>query len=71
MATLLPMPQDSYQQAIVRGALARFPQPLGDASVEQTLTLSGLEIAMIRAVLENFIRMPAEPGPGEPPPGTV
>ena len=62
------MPQDSVQQAIVRGALARFPQTIsgGDMS-DHTLTLSGLEIAQIRAVLEEFIRLPAEPTPGDNP----
>ena len=35
---------------------------------DHALTLSGVEIMQIRAVLEDFVRIPAEPTPGDPPP---
>ncbi len=61
------MPQDSYQQAIVRQALGRFPATVGDPATELSFALSSLEIAVIRSVLEEFIRVPSEPVPGDPP----
>lgn len=63
------MPQDSVQQAIIRGALARFPQNVSGDMIDHALTLSGMEIAQIRAVLQEFVRVPAEPTPGDLPRG--
>lgn len=61
------MPQDSPQQATIRGVLRRFPNDIPTDFTDHQLTLSGLEIAEIRVVLEDFIRVPAEPSPGDPP----
>ena len=59
------MPQDSVQQAIIRGALARFPPNVSNHFNDQSLTLSGVEILQIRDVLQEFVRVPAEPTPGD------
>lgn len=64
----IPMPQDSPTQAIVRGALARFPKNIPSDFNDYTLTLSGTEINTIAGVLRDFVAVPSEPVPGDPPP---
>jgi hypothetical protein len=59
------MPQDSPAQAIVRGALARFPSNLPADFQDHALTLSGVEIQQIKAVLQEFVRVPSEPAAGD------
>jgi hypothetical protein len=63
------MPHDTPAQAIARGILARLNQQVpsvpGDFNDHQ-IALSGVEIGIVRAVLTDFVRVPAEPSPGDP-----
>jgi hypothetical protein len=59
------MPQDSFAQGLVRQAFIKFPATPIDE--DQPVMLSGLEIGAIRTAMVEFIRVPSERSPDDPP----